>query len=814
MSVRQPRRQKQRLLLLPFQDDSPDMMPLTTSNGSAYRCQLIEIDAPDIDDYYLDLPGLEETNMASMAPSKSSASENILCKLCSVFARDIQLSNFGDSEADTLTHWAPLEDREQARIWDPRGSTESKSSRPHMSVAFQHHPTFGGLASSTDEGCMLCSMIKGVLEAYDSIEHDLLRVPLKLQLLPSAAMSSNSAMRDIRNLLLRVQTLEDNMIGWKHICNVLELSKVQDVLEIGRMKSDDNKSLGVEEFLNSIQNAEATDEGPRARLQFDHDMHRDVPQDPRGEDAIILPRLWLDTCVSGHSRCGLPDSALPTRVINVSFTKTTRQPFLFVSNGTKARYVALSYCWGDTMPAKLTTETLNGFQTSIDLATLPKTFQDAVYLTRSLKIPYLWIDALCILQDSQEDWRQEAPKMKQVYQGSTLTISVLRANDVQSGFLANRGGFKVLLPASRSDGKRYVIRQPCRDLRAGLRQSKLVTRGWCFQERMMSPRILHIGQEQNYWECRSVICQEDGVVEGSDAGFAQSKPEFSEHRLIREWIFQQGLPKFDTQYTLWQRAVEIYSQMSLTFDSDRLTAIAGLAQKFQENGAGPYVWGLWKKDILAGLHWVPYNERGFAHNTRAYEYENSDCCANLTRTASCQAPSWSWVSVTGRLRFLLDHRLDEHILGYSVPVPPKGELFSCEVLGIDQEKEDTVDVTACKATLRLGAFYKEVLYLPPDDGRCCGELVLTGKDDSDPSMSIRGCIMDADRHTKRICTCVLLYAKEQAGTERPSVLATFLILDVLDHRPDSFYRVGFCYTLLNPDIFSIELFSIREIKIE
>ena len=111
------------------------------------------------------------------------------------------------------------------------------------------------------------------------------------------------------------------------------------------MKSDEDNSLGVEEIINSIQRAEATDEGPRTRLQFDHDMHCDVPQDPCGEDAVILPRLWLDTCVSGHSTCSLPNSALPTRVIDVSFTKTTGQPFLYVPHGTKARYVALSYCW-------------------------------------------------------------------------------------------------------------------------------------------------------------------------------------------------------------------------------------------------------------------------------------------------------------------------------------------------------------------------------------------------------------------------------------------------------------------------------------
>jgi hypothetical protein len=74
--------------------------------------------------------------------------------------------------------------------------------------------------------------------------------------------------------------------------------------------------------------------------------------------------------------------------------------------------------------------------------------------------------------------------------------------------------------------------------------------------------------------------------------------------------------------------------------------------------------------------------------------------------------------------------------------------------------------------------------------------------------------MDTNRDTKRICTCIELYAKEKAGIQRRSVLATFLLLDAPDERPDSFYRVGFCYTLLNPDIFSIERFSIRDIKTE
>lgn len=90
-------------------------------------------------------------------------------------------------------------------------------------------------------------------------------------------------------------------------------------------------------------------------------------------------------------------------------------------------------------------------------------------MTRALNIPYLWVDALCIIQDSLEDREREAAKMQLVYQGAALTISALGAPDSKTGFIASRRGFSVMMPQCRDDGNRYVIREPSRDLGAAIR---------------------------------------------------------------------------------------------------------------------------------------------------------------------------------------------------------------------------------------------------------------------------------------------------------------------------------------------------------
>jgi hypothetical protein len=94
---------------------------------------------------------------------------------------------------------------------------------------------------------------------------------------------------------------------------------------------------------------------------------------------------------------------------------------LYESSGNVGCYVSLSHCWGDSVyPAKTTSQTLDQNRKSIPWSTLPKTFQDAIFFTRWLRIRYLWIDSLCIIQDSREDWLEESVKMMHIYQNLML----------------------------------------------------------------------------------------------------------------------------------------------------------------------------------------------------------------------------------------------------------------------------------------------------------------------------------------------------------------------------------------------------------
>jgi len=115
---------------------------------------------------------------------------------------------------------------------------------------------------------------------------------------------------------------------------------------------------------------------------------------------------------------------LPFRVIDVGEGEDySSHPFLRISNSRSVGvYTTLSWCWGSTKPLTTTKGTLKARTEKMPMNSLPKTFQDAVVITRSLGIQYLWIDALCIIQDCEEDWKIQSSEMARIYKNSFLTI--------------------------------------------------------------------------------------------------------------------------------------------------------------------------------------------------------------------------------------------------------------------------------------------------------------------------------------------------------------------------------------------------------
>lgn len=365
-----------------------------------------------------------------------------------------------------------------------------------------------------------------------------------------------------------------------------------------------------------------------------------VSTSPVETTTMNLVSHWLDECVHRHLECSPCIRApLPTRVLNIAASEEAFDLRLQVNKGQQGSYVTLSHCWGEGSKLKLTKRNMLDFQRDIPFDELPPTFQDAVRLTASLGQRYLWIDALCILQDDQEDWRREAESMGSVFETAVFSISALSAVDSYDGLLKPRNTAQVIADVA---GSGIGIRERLPSLPEALQQSRLETRAWCLQERVLSRRILHVAPEQLYWECRtSVICE----TSPNDA------KEIDEDDVDRLFV---GSGAYNTsnyhsvdRQAQWLELVAGYSACDLTKRSDRLPAIAGLAEKARrELGFGQYMHGIWLVDILPGLLW----RRDFERHGQTTEQPCGEG----------PSPSWSWASSNGAVEYPLLAALHKH----------------------------------------------------------------------------------------------------------------------------------------------------------
>lgn len=157
-----------------------------------------------------------------------------------------------------------------------------------------------------------------------------------------------------------------------------------------------------------------------------------------------LASSWLATCVQEHKGCGRQNPLLPTRVIDIGLNGD-REPFLWETQRSTGRYAALSYCWGTgSKVLKTTKDSLRDHKSGLIFAHLPKTLQHAVIIARRFKIPYLWIDALCIIQDDPEDWARESSMMCDVYSSAYLIIVASNSLSTSHGIFTSQSFDKPL----------------------------------------------------------------------------------------------------------------------------------------------------------------------------------------------------------------------------------------------------------------------------------------------------------------------------------------------------------------------------------
>lgn len=160
---------------------------------------------------------------------------------------------------------------------------------------------------------------------------------------------------------------------------------------------------------------------------------------PRSHQLISSSQvcIWLENCLETHAPCRNSENfgIFPTRVLDI---RDPKSPVLVSGDGREERYATLSYKWGSAKRYFTTTKNLSERQTGIPFIELPATFRDAITVANRLNLPYLWIDALCIIQDSEKDKEREIQRMSQIFRWSTLTIFAATGDDADTGLAVQR----------------------------------------------------------------------------------------------------------------------------------------------------------------------------------------------------------------------------------------------------------------------------------------------------------------------------------------------------------------------------------------
>jgi hypothetical protein len=392
---------------------------------------------------------------------------------------------------------------------------------------------------------------------------------------------------------------------------------------------------------------------------FRHDVARGTICDPlseRGmleendytgsETAFFLAKWWLNFCKRNHKACRdfqrLPQ--LPDRIIDVGPSDGSREPHLRETNGVqRACYVTLSHRWGPNLTFTTTRRNISERMRGIPLESMPQTFKDSVKVTRKLDIRYLWIDALCILQDSNSDWEVQAAEMASIYRNSVFTIAADSATDSSSGCFTQRDGYLVrpheLDPPlfDSTDIFKNYIRAHVSGTQSN---STLVKRGWILQETALSARTLIYQKDQLSWRCCTSIASEKhpGMRSIINADFMS---QFQQSLLNgKSWLYGEE-PSQSSFSTVWRQVLENYTRRSLTRRTDRLAAIYGLAESLRTSCGLTYVAGLWQEQLQKDLLWV-----------QLQPFPGMTIAPQVGRLADAVAPSWSWASIDAPIDFI------------------------------------------------------------------------------------------------------------------------------------------------------------------
>ncbi|KAH8669147.1 heterokaryon incompatibility protein-domain-containing protein [Xylariales sp. PMI_506] len=552
-----------------------------------------------------------------------------------------------------------------AQNWGPAAQEDSKvvhDGKPgwvegYFPESFVFHESLEGLRkAAVEEGCHLCSLFCAKIdgEGRDYLVDKQWSVPIwdilraKLDGKPFRVAISWECDFSEEEVYYRLALMNDcTDLGKKQ-----EFSRVKIVGLHDTKDNDEAESLTMQNVRSGLWT------GSKAR--FD------------------LAAQWIKTCREKHNTtCVAPQIPrlppfTPTRLVDVGATSGSEKPRLVVTaeQPDAIEYLTLSHCWGPAPIAyKLTTDTMDEMVQAIDVSKLDQNFRDAFSVTRKLGYRYIWIDSLCIIQDSRGDWAKESAIMGKLFLHSQCTIAALCAESSKEGF------FRVhnprTLTSCRLPVKLKLSAAPFRKPPADKRP--LYSRAWVFQERLLSPRVLRFGNDQISWECQAAMADEYDPVQRPQAELKVYRDsDGAKDKLIREAVAETfaaarelddpgevpGLagPLKDSSHKLffeaWQKLVRAYSDLNLTYPSDRFPAFAGITSVQQDRMALTCFEGLWLENFIPSLLWYCKPKTGLrlAEEINSIRPERKEFLEAIY-TAKTTVNSLSWASIEGEVEY-------------------------------------------------------------------------------------------------------------------------------------------------------------------
>ncbi|KAF2650974.1 HET-domain-containing protein [Lophiostoma macrostomum CBS 122681] len=529
----------------------------------------------------------------------------------------------------------------------------------------QFHMSFGSFKLAVEGNCPLCNMLWAELKMgeYDaSNEPFSMAFAIRSEPLDYLAALKFVIVRDARvtqkTATLRITTLSEKSF---QKTETGELFRVEDTalallgMDGMRGKSLENEEIGLR---HRVMN-----------LKLSKEDLFPIESNSGSDRTLKLARAWLHECCANHAYCdmhmsGTQSQRLPKRVmtlgVNGAGVKTVQ--LHQAKNDDNASYATLTHRWGSLKPMELVEANEASLKVGIELSLLPKTFQDAMLVADALGIKYVWIDSLCIQQDSADDWREQSRLMGNIYRYATVNIAATAAEDSSVGMFRDRDPVAITpVQVSLSwetvpwvlnrAGTTQCLLYPSSLWDEQVERSPLATRGWIFQERLLSTRVLHFTRNQVFWECPcSNACE---IFPSGRPFFGVSGRTTSFQRLLYELPTEspsqcaadhntvQQVSLAET-YRKWAQLVEAYSNCQFTKPTDKLVALEGVASEMAQRlrGFDVYWLGHWRRYLPWELLWVAA--------TRSSEDSRSATLFNATRSKRHPiAPTWSWASLDG-----------------------------------------------------------------------------------------------------------------------------------------------------------------------